>query len=57
LILPGESFLVAGRPAFILNNYWEGFFRCRELVEFVIKRARAGASTLETRKLRLSRQL
>jgi hypothetical protein len=27
LIFPGESFLVAGRPAFILNNFWEGFFR------------------------------
>ena len=25
------------------HNYWEGFFRCRELVEFAIDRARAGA--------------
>jgi hypothetical protein len=25
------------------HNYWEGFFRCPELVEFVIKQAKAGA--------------
>ncbi|OYW28693.1 MAG: alpha/beta hydrolase, partial [Chthoniobacter sp. 12-60-6] len=25
------------------HNYWEGFFRCRELVDFAIARARAGA--------------
>ena len=25
------------------HNYWEGFFRCEKLVEFVIRRARAGA--------------
>jgi dipeptidyl aminopeptidase/acylaminoacyl peptidase len=25
------------------HNYWEGFFRCRELIEFVIARARSGA--------------
>jgi pimeloyl-ACP methyl ester carboxylesterase len=25
------------------HNYWEGFFRCRELVDFVVERARAGA--------------
>jgi pimeloyl-ACP methyl ester carboxylesterase len=24
------------------HNYWEGFFRCQELVDFVIARARAG---------------
>ncbi len=24
------------------HNYWEGFFRCRELIDFVIARARAG---------------
>jgi dipeptidyl aminopeptidase/acylaminoacyl peptidase len=24
------------------HNYWEGFFRCRELVDFTIARARAG---------------
>jgi alpha-beta hydrolase superfamily lysophospholipase len=24
------------------HNYWEGFFRCQELVDFVITRARAG---------------
>ena len=26
------------------HNYWEGFFRCQELVEFVIERAIAGAA-------------
>lgn len=26
------------------HNFWEGFFRCRELVEFTIRRARAGAA-------------
>jgi dipeptidyl aminopeptidase/acylaminoacyl peptidase len=26
------------------HNYWEGFFRCRGLIDFVIDRARAGAS-------------
>ena len=26
------------------HNYWEGFFRCRELVDFAIARARAGAA-------------
>jgi dipeptidyl aminopeptidase/acylaminoacyl peptidase len=25
------------------HNYWEGFFRCQELVDFVIRRAKAGA--------------
>jgi pimeloyl-ACP methyl ester carboxylesterase len=25
------------------HNYWEGFFRCEKLVEFVIRRAQAGA--------------
>ncbi len=25
------------------HNYWEGFFRCQELVDFAIARARAGA--------------
>ena len=25
------------------HNFWEGFFRCRELVDFAIDRARAGA--------------
>ncbi len=25
------------------HNFWEGFFRCRELVDFAIERARAGA--------------
>jgi pimeloyl-ACP methyl ester carboxylesterase len=24
------------------HNYWEGFFRCRELIDFVIGRAKAG---------------
>jgi pimeloyl-ACP methyl ester carboxylesterase len=24
------------------HNYWEGFFRCRELVDFAIARARDG---------------
>ena len=24
------------------HNYWEGFFRCQELVNFVVARARAG---------------
>jgi hypothetical protein len=27
------------------HNFWEGFFRCRELVDFAIQRAKAGAST------------
>jgi alpha-beta hydrolase superfamily lysophospholipase len=26
------------------HNFWEGFFRCQPLVDFVIERARAGAS-------------
>jgi hypothetical protein len=26
------------------HNYWEGFFRSPELVEFVIARAKAGAA-------------
>lgn len=26
------------------HNFWEGFFRCRELVDFAIARARAGAA-------------
>jgi hypothetical protein len=25
------------------HNFWEGFFRCQELVDFAIARARAGA--------------
>lgn len=25
------------------HNYWEGFFRCRELIDFAISRARVGA--------------
>jgi dipeptidyl aminopeptidase/acylaminoacyl peptidase len=27
------------------HNYWEGFFRCQELVDFVIARAKAGKET------------
>jgi arylsulfatase A-like enzyme len=27
------------------HNYWEGFFRCEELINFSIERAREGAST------------
>jgi hypothetical protein len=27
------------------HNYWPGFFRCQELVDFAIERARAGAET------------
>jgi pimeloyl-ACP methyl ester carboxylesterase len=27
------------------HNYWEGFFRCPELIEFAIKRARSGAAS------------
>lgn len=27
------------------HNYWEGFFRCQELIDFVIKRAKVGASS------------
>jgi dipeptidyl aminopeptidase/acylaminoacyl peptidase len=27
------------------HNFWEGFFRCRELIDFAIDRARAGASS------------
>ncbi|MGE5195600.1 MAG: alpha/beta hydrolase family protein [Deltaproteobacteria bacterium] len=27
------------------HNYWEGFFRCQELVDFVIEHARHGAKT------------
>jgi dipeptidyl aminopeptidase/acylaminoacyl peptidase len=27
------------------HNYWEGFFRCRELIDFAIERAKAGART------------
>ena len=26
------------------HNYWEGFFRCRELADFAVARARAGAA-------------
>ena len=26
------------------HNYWEGFFRCPELIEFAIARARSGAA-------------
>lgn len=26
------------------HNYWEGFFRCQELIDFTIKQAQAGAS-------------
>jgi acetyl esterase/lipase len=29
------------------HNYWEGFFRCRELLDFVIARARAGKEAKE----------
>ena len=29
------------------HNFWEGFFRCPELVEFVIKQAQAGASEMK----------
>jgi hypothetical protein len=25
------------------HNFWEGFFRCQELVDFTIARAKAGA--------------
>ena len=28
------------------HNFWEGFFHCRELVDFAINRARAGAQAL-----------
>ena len=28
------------------HNYWEGFFRCPELIEFAIARARSGAAAL-----------
>jgi hypothetical protein len=35
------------------HNYWEGFFCCRELVDFVIKHARAGVGMTGTGKLRL----
>ena len=34
------TLIVAGGQG---HNYWEGFFHCRELVEFAIRRARAGA--------------
>ena len=27
------------------HNFWEGFFRCPELIEFAIARARSGAAT------------
>jgi dipeptidyl aminopeptidase/acylaminoacyl peptidase len=27
------------------HNFWEGFFRCRELIDFAIARARAGAES------------
>jgi pimeloyl-ACP methyl ester carboxylesterase len=27
------------------HNFWEGFFHCRELVDFAIDRARAGAGS------------
>jgi pimeloyl-ACP methyl ester carboxylesterase len=26
------------------HNFWEGFFRCPELIEFAIARARSGAA-------------
>lgn len=26
------------------HNYWEGFFRCRELIDFAIQRAKSGAA-------------
>ncbi|MCE9608134.1 MAG: prolyl oligopeptidase family serine peptidase [Planctomycetia bacterium] len=26
------------------HNYWEGFFRCRELIDFAIRQAKAGAA-------------
>lgn len=29
------------------HNFWEGFFRCQELVDFVFARARAGKEALE----------
>jgi hypothetical protein len=25
------------------HNFWEGFFRCQELIDFTIKHAKAGA--------------
>ena len=28
------------------HNYWEGFFRCQELVDFAIARARAGKEAM-----------
>jgi dipeptidyl aminopeptidase/acylaminoacyl peptidase len=31
------------------HNYWEGFFRCRELIEFAIARARSGAEDIPGR--------
>jgi alpha-beta hydrolase superfamily lysophospholipase len=30
------------------HNYWEGFFRCRELVDFVVARAKAGREANKT---------
>ena len=27
------------------HNYWEGFFRCQELVDFAVKRAKSGISS------------
>ena len=30
------------------HNYWEGFFRCQELIDFAIQKAKAGASAEKT---------
>ena len=30
------------------HNFWEGFFRCQELVDFVIARAKAGVEDLDS---------
>jgi predicted esterase len=30
------------------HNYWQGFFRCQELIDFTISRARAGAQAPES---------
>lgn len=46
-----NQYLTAGRGDLIKlvvvpgqgHNFWEGFFRCQELVDFVIRRAKAGA--------------
>jgi hypothetical protein len=32
------------------HNYWEGFFRCQELIDFTIAQARAGKEVKGTGK-------